>query len=69
MEGLAEMKSAEEWHNIFSAQNYTVLEIIKQAQSDAFHAGKLAGLQEAKEIVGNHFQQAVHGLNEVWEKK
>ncbi len=49
------MKSAEEWFKILKYGTLDeFLNSIKQVQSDAFHAGKLEGLAEAKEIVRCH---------------
>ena len=45
------MKTAEEIHKIFADQNYTVLEIIKLAQSDAYHCGQMDGLEQADKVV------------------
>ncbi len=47
------MKSAEEWLNLYTDQKdgITFEDLIIKIQSDAFHAGKLEGLNEAREIV------------------
>ena len=46
------MKTAEEWFKNWSLGELpNILEMIKAAQSDAFHAGNLAGIKEAQEIV------------------
>ncbi len=45
------MKTAEEWARICYFDTDSIISVIKQAQSDAFHAGKLEGLNEAREIV------------------
>ncbi len=45
------MKTVEEWLGQYT--NLTS-QVVKDIQSDAFHAGKLAGLEEAKEIVAQH---------------
>ncbi len=48
------MKSADEWleqYKISPLFGQYLKQIISDAQSDAFHAGKLEGLNEAREIV------------------
>lgn len=40
------MKTAEQWHRIYAAQNYTWLEILKLVQADALrHAASICGDQ------------------------
>ncbi len=53
------MKSAEEWWNLLHSPSSRIgcnvsLQEIRDIQSDAFHAGKLEGMQEAREIVKNY---------------
>jgi hypothetical protein len=55
MEGLAEMKTAEELVQEWYDSKCTVRSIIEKAQSDAFHAGKLEGLSQAREICRQKF--------------
>ncbi len=51
------MKTIEEWIkkfyclNVPNAKVDKLIEFIKDIQSDAFHAGNLAGIKEAQEIV------------------
>ncbi len=62
MEGLAEMKTDVEWADEFyeAAEGHSayrekrMLKAIEEIRSDAFHAGKLAGLADAQEIVRSH---------------
>ncbi len=52
------MKTAEEWFKNWSLGDLpNILEMIKAAQSDAFHAGKMEGIKEAQEIVRCHANQ------------
>ncbi len=66
MEGLAEMKSAEEWICQWFHENvaYNFKDLVTKIQSDAFHAGKLAGLNEAREIVQKHGENEVAAIND-----
>jgi len=58
------MKTAEEWVDVHDAEQcmtQSQLEILfRRIQSDAFHAGELKGLQDAKDIISNRFQEKIH---------
>ena len=59
------MKSAEEWADYWNTDinhplSMNMTDFVKQIQSDAFHAGKLEGLAEAREI----FKESLIGTDD-----